>query len=86
METVARDVNCLFRKFLPFLAFETIQNSLRLRINTMKLTKYTWEEHGVYGDSVKVTAINEIHKAFVSVYFVSEGHMTQPPTLKFVKM
>jgi hypothetical protein len=34
VETAARDGNCLFQKFRPFVTLEITQNNMRLRINT----------------------------------------------------
>jgi hypothetical protein len=33
------------------------------------------------GGNVKIIAISEIYEASVSVYFVSESKITQPPTV-----
>jgi hypothetical protein len=34
VETVARDENCLFQRFYPFAAFESLQNNVWLHIKT----------------------------------------------------
>jgi hypothetical protein len=46
------------------------------------ITKYTWEGNEVYGVNVEIITITEICEVFVSVYFVHEGQITQPPTVK----
>jgi hypothetical protein len=46
-----------------------------------KITKYTWEGNEVYGGNVEIIAITEICTVSVSVYFVYEGEITQPPTV-----
>jgi hypothetical protein len=33
VETVARDGNCLFQRFRPFILFEIIHNNVRLHTN-----------------------------------------------------
>jgi hypothetical protein len=38
-------------------------------------------EKGSVGVSVEIITINEICKVFGSVYFVSEGHISQAPTI-----
>jgi hypothetical protein len=35
----------------------------------------------LYDSDVKITAIGEIYKIFISVYFVSERQITQPLTV-----
>jgi hypothetical protein len=35
----------------------------------------------VCGGNLEITAINEIHEMSPSVYFVSEGQVTEPPTV-----
>jgi hypothetical protein len=39
VESVARDGNCLFRRFAPCVPFETVKDSARLRINTRENCK-----------------------------------------------
>jgi hypothetical protein len=36
METVDKDGNCLFQTFLPFIAFQIIQNNVQLQSNNKK--------------------------------------------------
>jgi hypothetical protein len=41
-----------------------------------KIAKYTWQDNGVYGGNIKITAITEIYEVLVRVYFVSQGQIT----------
>jgi hypothetical protein len=43
-----------------------------------KITECTWEGNGLYDDNVKATVISKYYKVSISVYFASEGQMTQP--------
>jgi hypothetical protein len=36
--------------------------------------------NGVYGGNVEIIAVTGLYKVFVSVYFASEGQITEPPT------
>jgi hypothetical protein len=77
VKTVARDGNCLFRRFRPFVAFEITQNNVQLHINT----KEDYELHGVKiqnGGNMDIIAISEIYGVSVGVYFASNGQTTQP--------
>jgi hypothetical protein len=38
-------------------------------------------KNGIYGGNVEIIAISGIYKVFVSVYFASEGQITEPPTV-----
>jgi hypothetical protein len=40
VQNVAKDENCLFRCFRPFVTFETIQNDVQLRINPEGYERY----------------------------------------------
>jgi hypothetical protein len=57
---------------------------LRIKCDRTVLTyvkeasKCTWEENGMYGGGVEITAIIAIYKVSVSVYFPSEGQITPP--------
>jgi hypothetical protein len=59
VETLAGDGHYLFWRFHKNVAFETIQNNLRLNINT--------REDGGNGE---IIAIGEIYKVPASIYFV----------------
>jgi hypothetical protein len=39
VETVARDRNCLFQRFHPFIVFEIIHNNVRLLSNVKEESK-----------------------------------------------
>jgi hypothetical protein len=41
------------------------------------------EKNGMYGGNVEIIAISEIHKFFISVYFISEDQTTQLLTVTF---
>jgi hypothetical protein len=69
--------NCLFRRFRPFFAFETIHNNVRLRINAAREAAHG--KNGSCGGNMEIIDINEICKMSVGVYFVSEGKNTEPP-------
>jgi hypothetical protein len=45
------------------------------------ITKYTWEGNEVCGANVEIIAITDIYGVSVSVYFVSGGEITHPPTV-----
>jgi hypothetical protein len=42
------------------------------------ITKCAWEKSGVSGGYVEVIAIGEICEESISIWFVSEGQVTQP--------
>jgi hypothetical protein len=69
VETAAIDGSCLFQRFRPFAAFETIQSrpNVRVHVNTGKVIKCIWK-NSVYGGNLEIIAITEIlFKIFVSV-------------------
>lgn len=47
-----------------------------------KITNYMGKKR-VYGGNVERTAISEIYKMSVNIYFVSERQITQPSTVAF---
>jgi hypothetical protein len=72
LEFVTIDENCEFQTFCPFVAFDTIQKNVRLRIDTREnYEMYTGKKER--GGNVKIVALSEIYIVFASVYFVSEG-------------
>jgi hypothetical protein len=81
METVIRDGYLLFQELLQFvIIFETIQNNVQPYIDTVqgKLQNVVLhEKNGMYGGNVEMIAITEIHRLFISVYFISEDQTNQ---------
>jgi hypothetical protein len=57
----------------PFVVFDTIQNNGKLRINTSEDYKVYMEKNAVYGSNVEITAIFDIYKGSVGIYFVSHS-------------
>jgi hypothetical protein len=75
METVARDENCLFRRFYPFLAFEIIRNNVWLHVDTRKDYEVYMGKNGVYGDNVKIILLVKFMKC-LSLSLSVQNHIT----------
>lgn len=42
LETVTRDGDCLFRRFLPYVVFEIVQNDVECALMQGKTTNFRW--------------------------------------------
>jgi hypothetical protein len=67
--------------FALFLHFDIILNIVRLHINTRDDYKLCVRNNGEYCGNAEIVAVCEIRKVSVGIYFVSEGQVTQPPTV-----
>jgi hypothetical protein len=74
------------KEMLSVVAFDNIQTKNRLLANTREDNKMCAREYGDYSGSEEIVAISETFKLSVSIYFVSEGQITQPPTARLIKL
>jgi hypothetical protein len=70
-----------WKRFYLFVAFDIILNNVGLHINTSEDYKLYVRKYGVYGGNVEITAISEIYKMSVNIYFVYARQITQPSTV-----
>jgi hypothetical protein len=61
LETVAKNGDCLFLTCRPFVAFESIQNNVKLLADAREDTKYTWGKHTICDSNVEIIAISEMY-------------------------
>jgi hypothetical protein len=81
VETVVRDIVVYLEGSAHLLhlgSFRIICGCILLQEN---IAKYTWEENVRYTVNIEIVAFSEIHKYLPSVYFESDGQITQTPTI-----
>jgi hypothetical protein len=64
-----------FARLFHLIPIRIIRNYYILQGN---ITKHPWEENGVCGGDIEITAIIGIYNKSVSIYFVFESQFTQP--------
>jgi hypothetical protein len=80
VETIATDISYLFQSLSSLLALEIAQNNVQLHINAREDCKLYKGKNGMCGFNSEIIANTEIYEVSVSIYFLYECQITEPPT------